>query len=159
MTNPTPASIPAPTVPTVKAWLQNQCLLNLVPETGYRLSVCLDDPGPEQADDMVIIGNVPSRKTSPTQMIGNLGAGAVFEEYEMRIIVSVYRGGPDQLAPFNRAWSIAGAVESVIRSDPTFGGAVIVGKPSRSQDGSQWDADHKGRVVEVEIMISVTAQI
>ena len=159
MSNPTVASIPAPTVPAVKTWLQNNVLANVTPEPGKRISVCLDDPGPEQADDMVIIGNVSNRKTEPAQIMGNLGAGSIFETYEMRVVVSVYRGGPDQIAPFDRAWALAGVVESVVRADPTLGGVAIVGKPVRSQDASSWDTDHHGRVVEVEIMISVTAQI
>lgn len=154
----TVSNVPSSTVVPVKMWLQQQVMANVTSEPGYQLTVCLDDPGVQQPPDIIAIGNV-KRKTELFQMIGDMGAGAVLETYELRVIVSVFRGGPDQSWPFSRAWALASVVESVIRADPTCGGNVIQAHPKDSQDISSWAEDRKGRTVEVEIMIAVTAQI
>lgn len=158
MTYPQVSDIPVSTVPAVKLWLQNAILTNVTQETGHLLTVCLDDPGVEQPDDIISIGSV-HRTPEAFQMIGSMGAGSMAEKYELTVEVSVFRGGPDQLWPWNRAWTLASVVEAVMRADPTCGGNVIESRPHSSRDRSEWTADHKGRLVTVEIMLYVIAQI
>ncbi|MFF2551822.1 hypothetical protein ACFVUS_12530 [Nocardia sp. NPDC058058] len=154
---PVPA-IPVATVPDVKVWLQGAILANVTREPGYGLVVCLDDPGPQKPEDIIAVTHV-HRKTEVYQMVGTMGAGSILETYDLHVLVSVFRGGPDQSWPYRRAWSLAGIVESVVRSDPTCGGFVIQAHPRDSSDTSLWEPGRKGRVVEVEIIIQVMAQI
>ena len=143
MTNPLVSSIPQSTVPAVKVWLQKQVLANVVAEPGYGLTVCLDDPGVQQSQDIISVQNV-HRRAEPYQMIGSFGAGSTLETYELHVVVSVFRGGPDQAWPWTRAWALASIVEAVVRSDPTCGGVAIQAHPKESHDTSQWEMGHKG---------------
>lgn len=151
-------TIPNSTVPAVKIYLLNLLGSTLTQEPGYQLVVCLDDPGPEQPDDIVSIGAV-QRKAELYQMIGSMNAGSFLETYDMHIVISTFRGGPDQGWPFQRAWALASAVEAAVRADPTCAGNVIKADPKESRDTSSWEPEHKGRLVEVEIILSVMAQI
>lgn len=149
--------IPVSTVPAVKSYLLSQITAGTTADPGHDLLVVLDDPGVVLVDDIIAIGRVETRKVEPWQLVGTGQAGALMERYRMLVTVSVFRGGGDQVAPFQRAWTLASAVETIVRNDPTCGGAVIQAWPVDARDESSWESNHKGRLVTVEIVVDVSA--
>jgi hypothetical protein len=152
-------TIPVSTVPAVKALLAQGITDAATVDPGHQLLVCFDDPSRYQPDDIVMIGKVKNRNTVPWQMVGDGGAGWLREDYRLEVEVSVFRGGEDAIAPYNRAWELASIVEYVVRKDPSLGGLVIQANPADSQDESSWDETHKGRIVTVTITIAVCAAL
>jgi len=152
-------SIPTSTVPQVKAYLFTQLQSTLTAEQGSSLLVCCDEPGPYEPDDIVSVGDVTTRTTVPLAMVGSGGAGWLVETYSLEIVVDCYRGGDNPQAVAERAWSLIGQVETVVRTDPSCGGLVIEARPGECRSESAWDEQHKGRRVRVTVAVDVQAQI
>jgi hypothetical protein len=106
-----------------------------------------------------MIGQAKNRTTTAWQMVGSGDAGWLREEYRLEVTVSVFSGGDDAIAPYNRAWELASIVEYVVRKDPSLGGLVIQANPADSHDESDWDETHKGRIVTVTLTIAVCAAL
>jgi len=120
--------------------------------------VCYDEPGPNQPDDIVMVGDV-ERLVAPYQMVGSGQAGWLDEEYTVEVVVSCYRGGDDARTVFERACVLADQVVYVTRSDPSLGGAVVLAHPQTVRYGSQWDDKHLGRIVTVTVDVRCRARI
>jgi hypothetical protein len=116
-------------------------------------------PTPNHPNDMIVIEGV-SREAVPFQMVGSGGAGWIDETYTIEVNCWVYRGGgPSGQVPFERASALADIVDSVVRSDPSLGGAVVVASPERRDYTQSWDDDHAGRLVEALVGVRCRARI
>jgi hypothetical protein len=104
-------------------------------------------------DDIISVGDV-MRTIDTFQMVGSGGAGWLDESFTVMVTVSVYRGGDNAQAVFERACVLAAAVEAAVRNDPTLGGAVTQAHPSVAEYMASWEAEHKGRVAEIIMHIS-----
>lgn len=152
-------TIPVSTAPQVKAYLFTQLQTAITPVTGSSLLVCYDEPGPNEPDDIVSVGDVTTRTTTPLAMVGSGGAGWLIEDYSIEVVVDCYRGGDDPQTVTERAWALIGQVETVVRNDPSLGGLAIEAKPGSCRSESMWDDAHKGRRVRVTVAVDVQAQL
>jgi hypothetical protein len=149
-------TIPASTMPAAMLYLLNQ-ITTAVNDTTVLVSY--GPPGPNQPDDLVAVGTSVTRETVPYQMVGSGQAGWLDEHYDIDIVVSVYRGGDNGRTVLERAAALVDTVVSVVRTDPSLGGAVVVAHPSVSSWVPSYDLDHKGRVVDVTVIVSCRARI
>jgi hypothetical protein len=132
---------------------------------GSGLLVCYDEPGPDEPDDIVCIGNV-QMDYEPGSFVGSGGAGWLRERYTLTIIIDVYRGGDNPQMTFARAQYLADLVCAVVRYDVQLGtgsnGAgqpqIITATPKTSNIESEWDEQHKGRHSTATVEISIFAQ-
>jgi len=156
------APIPVSTVPAVKAYLFAQLKAKLTPDpiqTASSLTVFYDEPGPNQPDDIVVVGACKSRQVTPFQMVGSGGRGWLYEKYMLEVTVACFRGGDNAQLIYERAYALTGQIETAVRSDPSLGGLVTQAHPAGSHDDPQWETQHKGRTVAVVIDIDVEAEI
>lgn len=148
-------TIPASTIPAAKLYLHTQ-ITALINDAAVLVSY--DPPGPNQPDDIVMVGAV-DRQVVPYQMMGSGQAGWLDEQYSVEVVVSVYRGGDDARTAFERACTLADQVVYVVRTDPSLGGAVVVAHPEQSRYEPVHEDEHKGRLVTVTIPIACRARI
>lgn len=148
-------TIPASSIPAAKLFLFNG-IVSLINDTA--VLVAYDEPGPNQPDDIVMVGGV-DRQVAALQMVGSGQAGWLDETYTIDVVVSVFRGGDDARTAFERACVLADQVVYVVRTDPSLGGAVVVAHPEASRYEPAWDDDHRGRLVTVTIPIYCRARI
>jgi hypothetical protein len=149
-------TIPVSTAPTAKLYLYNQ-IIALVNDPAVLVSY--GEPGLEQPDDIIVVGAV-SRQVVISQMVGSGGTGWLDETYTIGVDVEVYRGGADAPTADARAWALVGVVETVVRTDPSLGGAVIVAHPSENQSpGPAWEAKGLGVLVSITVLITCRARI
>lgn len=143
-------------MPTAMLYLLNQITAAVNDAT---VLVSYGPPGPNQPDDIVAIGTAVTIETVPIQMVGSGGAGWLDERYDVEIVISVYRGGDNGRGVLERAAALADLVVSVVRTDPSLGGAVVVAHPSVGSFVPSFDAEHKGRVVDATVNVSCHARI
>lgn len=148
-------AIPASTVPAALAYLHSH-IITAVNDTAVLVSY--GPPTTNQPDDLIVVGNV-DREVSPYQMVGSGQAGWLDEIYTADVVVSAFRGGDFGQVVLERASALADIVVSVVRTDPSLGGAVVVANPTNVQYEQNWDPDHKGRVVDVTVSIRCRARI
>jgi len=154
-------TIPTSTAPAARQWLYDQLSATLTPDPlspASQLLVCFDEPGPNQPDDIVSVGDV-NRAFEPGSLVGGGGPGWLRERYTITITVDVFRGGDDAQGCYRRAQLLADGVVNAVRSDLTLGGAVITATPMSDAATGEWDQDHLGRHVTSTIEISCLAQI
>lgn len=144
------ADIPASSIPAARAWLFAQLQVQLPFSSG--VLVCLDEPGPNQPDDIVSVGDV-HQTYSPFAGVGSGGEGWLREDYSVEVTVDCYRGGDDAAGVFAAARTLADLVVNVVRSDPSLGDAVDRARPGTVLHTSAWDEDHKGRQTVITIPI------
>ncbi|MER6533015.1 hypothetical protein ABT215_04170 [Streptomyces sp900105755] len=149
MTTPI-GNIPASSIPAARTWIYEGLKAQLADQAGTL--VCLDEPGPYQPDEIVMVGDV-HQQYNPENVVGSGGPYWLREDYTITVIVDVFGGGDNPLAVFARARQLADLVVAIVRSDPSLGGAVDRGKPGLVQHTSGWDEDHKGRQTVIEIGI------
>lgn len=149
MTTPI-ADIPASSIPAARAWILAGIQTQLAGQPA--VLVCLDEPGPEQPDDIICVGEV-QQAYGPLDIVGTGGRLWLTEEYSVTVVISVFRGGDDPVTVFNRARQLADLVVAVVRSDPSLGGAVDRGRPARATHSSNWTEDHTGRLCEIELSV------
>jgi hypothetical protein len=146
-------SIPASTAPAVRQYLYDQCTAKLTPDPGdvrASLLVVFDAPGPDQPEDIVVIGPV-RRQLKVAAMIGGGGAGWLDESYTVEIAVDVFRGSDNGQAAYVRAMDLTNAIIALVRTDLTLGGNVIKSTP-KSDDGEvEWDNGGKHACVTLQI--------
>lgn len=147
--------IPISTVPAAKAYLVEKITKALA---NPKVLVSYDDPGPNQPDDIIVVGDV-NRTITPWAMVGGGGAGWLGENYTITVTVSVFRGGDFAQAVTERAYELADLIVAVVRQDPSLGGLVLTARPEATQSGTDWTDDHKGRVTTLPITFLLTAQI
>jgi hypothetical protein len=142
--------IPASSIPAARAWILDGIEAQLAGATG--MLICLDEPGPNQPDDIICVGEV-TQTYGPLDIVGSGGRLWLTEEYSVTVTISVFRGGDDPVTVFNRARQLADLVVAVVRSDPSLGGAVDRARPARASHSSAWTEDHTGRLCEIELSI------
>jgi hypothetical protein len=142
-------AIPASSVPAAKLFLYNG-ITTQINDTAVLVSY--DTPGPNQPDDLVVIGAV-TRTVVPYQMVGSGQAGWLDETYTIEVIVDVFRGGDNARTAFERACTLADTVAFVVRTDPSLGGAVLVAHPAQVHYEGIWEDEHRGRraVATIEV--------
>ena len=155
---------PVSTVPSVKRYLaeQIQSALNELPIIpGLPAPIVVyDAPGLYRPNDIIAVGQVYQRYVKQMAMVGSGGAGWLQEDYEIEIVTDVFRAGETlQIDAYERAWLLNSLVEEVFRADPSLGGRVIVSRSDFSIDGSQWEKDHKGWMVNVVNRFKILARI
>jgi hypothetical protein len=137
---------PSSSAPAVRTYLHDQLTATLTPDPlspRSSLLVCYDVPGPNQPDDIVSVGKI-HRRLGVNSLVGGGGAGWLEERYTVEVIVDVYRGGDDAQATYLRASTLVESAISLVRSDPTLGGAVVVAKPVSDLTEVEWDEAHGG---------------
>lgn len=154
---------PVSTVPRAKSFLftQTQAALDLLPALGYAAPLLTyDRPGIYRPPELIVIGKIYDRRVSGFAMVGSGGAGWLKEDYELEVIVDVFRPGESlQIEAYNRAWELMSLIENVVRADPSLGSLVIRARADRSYDDSEWERDGKGWIVSVTTRFTVLAQI
>lgn len=97
----------------------------------YPAVVVADGWVTDVGDDMLIIGSSgPDTPESDqaTHLYQELGAQRVEEQFEIPCYIDCWVGGSDQSEARNRALAIFNAVVTFVRSDLTFGGALLSGR-------------------------------
>lgn len=124
------------------------------------LLICYDTPGTYRPPDIIAVGAV-TREITTAGMAGSMTvAGTLHVAFSIDVIVSVYRGGDDAQAVWERADDLVEDVITAVRADPTLGGAVLLAFPDRvDQPVADWEASHNGRVCECHVAIACTALI
>jgi hypothetical protein len=155
-------TIPASTAPAARRWLFEQLLAQIQPDpddTQSSLLVCYDEPGTNQPGDIVSVGGV-TREITISAMVGSGGAGWLEERFTIAVVIDVYRGGPDAAqTSYDRGAALLDQVVAIVRTDPTLGGAVLVGRPTESQTEGLVLDDHTGRQSVVNLGIACYARI
>lgn len=148
-------SIPVSTVDTVKDFLVANIATQIADPT---VLVSYDMPGDYQPDDIVVVGDIDV-DTQVHAFVGSGGAHWLAEQYKVAVTISVYRGGDNASLTWKRAKTLSDAIDTLIRTDPSLGGVVQLCWPSRTSFKSEWEQDHKGRIVTVDKEISVSVEI
>lgn len=154
-------TIPSSTAPAARQWIYEQLSTALTPDPlspSSSLLVCYDDPGPNQPDDIVSIGDV-TRAFEASSFVGSGGAGWLAERYSITITIDVFRGGDDAQSTYTRAQLLADGVVNAIRADISLGGAVLTATPMSDHAQGSWDEEHEGRHVTSTIEVSCYARI
>lgn len=154
-------AIPTSTVPAVKTYVYNTFVTAaatvpapLADET--QLLVVYGTPTDYTPDDMILVGDVV-REVLPNAIVGSGGQFALHEKYKVEYWVDVWRGGDQMQTVDQRAYTILGALEQALRTDPSFGGLVLEAWPLNSESVSDWDDGNKGRNCRIKAEIDVFA--
>lgn len=153
--------IPGSSARAARQFLFDQCTASLTPDPLSKTSqllVCYDEPGTDQPDDIVVIGDV-ARDINVNSLVGSAGKGFLDEVYTITVEIEIYRGGDDADAVFARSALLVDAVISVVRSDPSLGGAVLWAIPTNSTYSGTWTDDHTGRVGSGTVTIQCKQRI
>lgn len=144
-------STPTTSIPAAKLYVYNTLKTGLVAASGYGLVVSYDAPGKYQPADGVWVAGVINRALRPFGMTGALShANAMIEEYDLQVYIDCFRDGYDQAqAAYEAAYSQLAQVETLLRADPTLGGAVDMSWPQLADDTSSIDEKRKGRRVRL----------
>lgn len=122
--------------------------------------VCYTAPASnDRPNDILAVGDVFNRVTTPTVMMGSGGTGWITEVYMVCVAVSSFRGGNDFQSTEWAAWNLIADIESAVRSDPSLGGVVIDAYPADSSVSTAWEDNAKGVLAEGSVNIRCTAQI
>lgn len=122
------------------------------------LLVCLDEPGPNQPDDIVSVGAI-NRDIGTNSLVGGGGAGWLEEKYRITVDIEVYRGGDDPQRVCERTSALADGITYSVRTDPTMGGNVLIARPVTSTYDGGWDDDHLGRIGSATVVIECYQRI
>lgn len=150
-------TIPASTVPAAVGYIYDHIVAGV---TDPDVLVSYGPPGPNQPDDIIAVGTDIGAEEVPYQMVSGGGAGWLDETYDINIVVSVFRGGDEPRAVLERAYALADIVATVVRGDPSLGGAVVLAHPAGVAASTVgWDGDGKGRIVDLNITIRCRARL
>lgn len=148
-------SIPVSTVDTVKDFLVAGIAAQ-VNDTSVLVSY--DLPGEDLPDDIIVVGDIDV-DTQVHAFVGSGGQHWLAESYRVQVSISVYRGGDNASLTWKRAKTLSDAIDTLIRTDPSLGGVVQLAWPSRTSFKSEWEEEHRGRIVTVDKEISVSVEI
>jgi hypothetical protein len=147
--------IPASSIPAAQTYLLTGLTALLTPDPeADGLLVCQGEPGTYQPEDIVYIGST-HQTYSPEATVGTGGPLWLREDYQQSICVSVIRGGEDTALVMNRASALTNLIVNYVRSDPSLGGLVDRARPASVTYTPEWDKEHMGPRVDVEITIDV----
>jgi hypothetical protein len=151
--------IPVSTLPTAVAALTAQIQAQVDTQEGANtgaVGVFTGDEDIERPPDRIIVMTGHTRTVFHEDFIGDLSQYALREVYNIDVTCSSYSGDPDGVANMNRAWVLAGYVETAVRTDPSLGTTVLIARPGASREGnSYWTANPIGRQTDVILTIYV----
>lgn len=150
---------PTSTVPAARAWLFAQLEEVLEPDgdRSFELTYANNLYSPARPDDQVWLGSVV-RTSKPLAMVGNLGQYSMQETYMLTVNISCLAESDDPLTVETRAWGLIGQIETVVRTDPSFGGLLITAKPDHSTaEEIAWDDAGSWRALSASVAISCLA--
>lgn len=150
-------SIPVSTAPQVKAYLVTQITNAVTPDADSRLRVFYGPPATDLPNDVIVVGDVTARTTQHHAFVGGGGALARNETYTVAVEVDAFRGGDNAQLVEERAWTLAGVVETVVRTDPSLGGLVVEAWPAAQGVTETWDETHLGRHARITVAVTVLA--
>jgi hypothetical protein len=151
------STIPVSTVPAAVAALtsQIQTQVNTDPAASTIL-VIAGQEGSDAPDDLIIVARNIQRRVTERTFIGDLSAQSLEETYTIDVLCSSWSGDPDPVANMNRAWVLAGYVETAVRTDPSLGGIVLIARPAGTTDGySRVSETPVGRLTEITVAVFV----
>lgn len=148
-------TVPASSVAGVKAYLVSHITSQVNDPT---VLVSYDAPGPDQPDDLVVVGDV-RRHVDIAAMIGSGQAGWLDETYDVEVSISVFRGSDLAQTVFERACALCDAVEAVVRNDPSLGSKVLVAHGAEAEYRCDWDDQHRGRLCEITLAVHCSTRL
>lgn len=162
---------PPSTVPAAKQWLFGQMVstLTAAPNNTFAVSYATQATTLSSPDDQVWFEDTTGRQVKQFAFVGNLGKGALYEEYDLNLLVTCYRAGaegaddvtlePAALAE-TRAWQLASAIEQIQRTDPTMGGALVTSRPNTIPNVNvDWDEARNGRTCTIPVSFHCESDI
>ena len=127
---------------------------------GFAFGLVRGTPLNTQPIDDAIVIRRQTRTITRLAMVGPVdNFGAFREDFIIPVEVFAYRGGDDAVTVETRAWSLVGAVETAVRSDPTLAGAVLAAFPEFNEMTSDWDPDSSGRRASTVLDIHCWSEI
>lgn len=140
-------------IPTFKAALQT-ALVALQSTTLSGVQVAYGSPMPNPRAEIIMLADVTGNQEPIT-----LGRQRRDEDYDLDVYVRVQRVTVDQQAVTERAFVIAGIVESLLRTDPTLSSTVREAKVTSM--GVQEFASDNGdtRIAVVDMTVNVINRI
>lgn len=153
-------SIPVSTVPAVRQYLLTQIQAQIGIYTAPIVEVYLSDADHESAADLVIIGGA-HRALEPFAMVGSGGPHWLRETYHLEVSIECAQFGVDSTFSTvdSRAYQLLGMVETVVRTDPSLGGLVLVARPAESTSEHAWGDEHQGPQCLIKAQIYVSAEL
>jgi hypothetical protein len=150
-------TIPVSTIPAALAGLQALVAAQVATDaSAAQVVVCVGEPGMDLPNDIIQLGTDVRRTVKPETFIGSFAAQALDEQYDIECKVSSWSGDPDPVAVINRAYQLAGYIETAVRTDPTLGGVVLEAYPSGTGGGNaEWSGDPVGRLAELTVTIHI----
>ena len=152
------------TVPAAETYITSAISTAAASDSLYNeILICKGEPGMDLPNDVIAVGYPETRRTvEPRFFIGSGGTGWLYETYEVDITISTWQGGgASQAATVSqRAWTLAGYVESAVRTDPSLGGAVLISYPMDTNGGDpQWTEDPIGLGATITLTVRCEARI
>lgn len=150
-------SIPVSTFPTAIAAIISQTQTQVNTDSlASQIVVTWGEPGMDLPNDIIMIGVDHTRKVNPEVLIGSYQTGSLKEAYTIDCLASSWSGDADPVALGNRAWVLAGYIETAVRTDPSLGTSVLEAHPSGTKgQGPTWTIDPIGRLCQVTVTIEV----
>ena len=147
-------TIPVSTVPAAIAALT--ALITTQTASDPTILVCLGEVGMDVPNDIIQVATDVRRTVIPEAFLGGYQAGSLQESYVITCLVSSWSGDPDPVAITNRAYTLAGFVETAVRADPSLGSTIIEAHPSGTTGGNAtWSESPVGRLCELSVTIDV----
>ena len=151
--------IPVSTVPAAIAALTSQIQAQVTGNEGANagaVAVFTGDEDANRPNDRIIVATNVDRRVRHDAFIGSYQTGALEEDYVIDVLVSSYSGDPDGVANMTRAWTLAGYVETAVRTDPSLGSTIVVATPAGTKGGqSYWTDSPTGRQTDIIVMVEV----
>ena len=161
-------TIPVSTAPAAKAWLFGKLKTAVTAVPTNSLQVLYDNVTTANVapDDAVVVGDITNRRLDGLAFVGSEGPSAFTETYDLNVLISIYRQGSNPQAATERAWAILAQIETVTRTDPTFGGKDTPSAPllyfSKPRDTSSHitpSENGAGYVCEIPLAIQCQAEL
>lgn len=153
-------TVPDSGVPTARAALLNLIAANSTINADSTIRVIFDEPnaGDVMGNDLISVGRVTQRER-PYGMVGSGGAGWLMEDFDVEVIVSIFRAGDQAQTVFERAWTLVNAVRTAVRTDPTLSGTVAQAYPSEWDVETTWSEDGSGRFTTARGRVACNKQL
>ena len=153
--------IPVSTAPAAKAWLFGQ-LSTVITSNGENTVQVLYDNITDSTyapDEVVFVGDITNRRLDGLALVGGEGPSAFTETYDLNVVISVYRSGSRPQEATERAWALLASVETVTRTDPTFGGLLTFSKPRDTSSQVTPSDNGAGYACEIPLAVQCLAEL
>ncbi len=111
------------TIPTFKDKLYDALVAD-ASIVAAKIQVFYGDPLPDPGFEFICLGDITDGQQDWVTFGGGGTGSGRSETYEMRLEILAMQQGVDQKSTTERAFTIAGYVEAVLRADPSVGGSV-----------------------------------